>query len=288
MISGFLQSWDLFGATYLTGWAIAALLGLLGVLIVARDQIFLGAAVTEASTLGVALAMWVGSVWGSLLPHWHENDLTYRFMAVLFSVAATMATARAGGTGRETHEAVTGWIFLVSSAGSILLVSHSPHGLEEIHRLLSSSIIGATAKDAWVFGILFVLAAAGIAAGRRPLLMTLLDPQTAAAIGVRTRLWTYGSAAAVGLAIGLSLRVSGTLYTFGCLVLPALAARSFCRELGPMFLAAPAIGLACSIPGFVLAHEGDFPPGQMTVALMCLALLGAWLVRFARRRLSRA
>jgi ABC-type Mn2+/Zn2+ transport system permease subunit len=182
---------------------------------------------------------------------------------------------------------VTGWIFLVSSAGAILLVSHTPHGLEEIHRLLSSSIIGADARDVWVFGVLLVLAAAGIAVARRPLLLTLLDPQTAAAIGVRTRLWTYGSAAAVGLTIGLSLRVSGTLYTFGCLVLPALAARNICRELGPVFLVAPAIGLGCALPGFVLAHHGDYPPGQMTVALMCGALLAAWIVRSARRRLSR-
>ena len=45
MITTFLESWDLFYLTYLTGWAIAAGLGLAGIIVVARDQIFLGAAV---------------------------------------------------------------------------------------------------------------------------------------------------------------------------------------------------------------------------------------------------
>ncbi len=57
MIESFLASWDLFRDTYLVGWLLAVLLSLLGVFVVARDQVFLGAAVTQASTLGVALAL---------------------------------------------------------------------------------------------------------------------------------------------------------------------------------------------------------------------------------------
>ena len=121
MIREFIESWALAHNAYLAGWLIAAALALLGVLIVAKDQIFLGAAVTEASTLGAALAMWLGTTVGSTATHWHENDLLLRCLAVLFSVAATLLTVRGGGPGRETHEAITGWIFLVSSAGSILL-----------------------------------------------------------------------------------------------------------------------------------------------------------------------
>ena len=61
MIESFLASWDLFHLTYLAGWLIALLLSLVGVFVVARDQIFIGIAISQASTLGIAIGMGVGS-----------------------------------------------------------------------------------------------------------------------------------------------------------------------------------------------------------------------------------
>jgi ABC-type Mn2+/Zn2+ transport system permease subunit len=46
VIQEFLASWPLFHHTYLVGWLIGLLLALGGVLVVARDQIFIGAAVS--------------------------------------------------------------------------------------------------------------------------------------------------------------------------------------------------------------------------------------------------
>jgi zinc transport system permease protein len=60
------------------------------------------------------------------------------------------------------------------------------------------------------------------------------------------------------------------LYTFGCLVLPALVAKNVCREVRPMFVVAPVIAVGVATVGFVLANHYDDPPAQMTVALLCL------------------
>ena len=87
----------------------------------------------------------------------------------------------------------------------------------------------------------------------------------------------------LGLAVGLSMRVSGMLYTFGCLVLPALVAKNICREVRPMFVVAPLVAVCTATVGFVLAHHYDDPPAQMTVALLCLVLAIAWMVRRGRR-----
>ena len=64
MIARFLASWALFSQAYMTAWLIALLLSLIGVLVVARDQIFLGAAISQAATLGIAVAL----VLSDLLP----------------------------------------------------------------------------------------------------------------------------------------------------------------------------------------------------------------------------
>lgn len=284
MISSFLTSWALFHNTYMAGWLIGILLALVGVVVVARDQIFIGAAMAQASTLGIALAMWLGSsVAAGQLP-WLQSDNFLSALAVVFSVLATLVAAGGEETGKETHEAVTGWVFLAGASLSVLVAARSPHGLEEIHRLQSSSLIGATAGDVWIFATLAGITALGLAFSYRRVLLFALDPVMAAAVGMRVPLWSVGISAWLGLAVGLSIRSAGMIYTFGCLVLPALVAKNICREVGPMFLVAPGVALAAGVAGFVLANQYDYPPGQMTVALLCLALIGAWFWRWLRQR----
>jgi zinc/manganese transport system permease protein len=279
MIQSFLSSWTLFYQSYLTGWLISLLLSIIGVLVVARDQIFIGAAVSQASTLGIALTMWASVVFSLERFSWFQSDVFLSAMAVIFSILAASITGRGGETGKESHEAITGWVFLISASLSILIVSHSPHGLEEIHRLLSSSIIGATSADIWNFSLLTFLTVFLIFLFYRKILLFTLDPSMASAIGMKMRIWSLTTSAWLGLAVGLSIRTSGMLYTFGCLILPALVAKNLCREVRYMFWVAPTVAVGTGIIGFLLANHYDYPPGQMTIALFCLELVGAWALR---------
>jgi len=179
---------------------------------------------------------------------------------------------------------VTGWLYLLGGAGSVVVVSRSPHGEEEVRRLLSSSsLLGATRGDLIEFAVLTAVACVVIVLWWRPILLWIMDPTTAAATGVRVRPLQLGLAAGLGVGIGLSIRVSGLLYTFGCLVLPALIAKSLAREVRTMFVMSPLIGVAGAVVGFVLANHFDVPPGQMTVALFGVVLPLAWSARWIRR-----
>ena len=282
MIREFLDSWALFHNVYLVGWSIGLLLSLVGVLVVARNQIFLSAAVAQASTLGVAVGMWVAG--RGLAPHlaWLESDVFLSALAVLFAIIATMISAHRHSLRGHSAEAVTGWVFLVSASTAILLMAHSPHGLEEIHRLLLSSIIGAGRHDVWVFGVLLGLSGALIVVLHRRILLFSLDPAMATAAGMNVRAWGIATSGWLGLSAGLSMRASGMLYTFGCLVLPALIAASLCREVRTMFLVAPLVAVLSAGAGFVLANHYDYPPAQVIVVLMCLLLAATWIVRGIR------
>jgi ABC-type Mn2+/Zn2+ transport system permease subunit len=283
MIESFLSSWSLFQNAYMVGWLIAMLLSLIGVLVVARDQIFIGAAVSQASTLGIALAMWAASWPIAARLEWLQSEAFLASMAVVFSMLAALLTARGGDAGKESHEAITGWVYLISASASILVVSHSPHGLEEVHRLLSSSIIGATEGDVWTFAALAALTAVALVVTQQRLLLLAIDPAMAAAVGMGVRPWAVMNSAWLGLVVGLSIRSAGMLYTFGCLVLPALVAKNLCREVRTMFVVAPLVAVCTAAIGFVLANHYDDPPAQMSVALLCLLLAIAWLVRRVRR-----
>jgi ABC-type Mn2+/Zn2+ transport system permease subunit len=285
MIVEFLSSWSLFGTTYLVGLSSAAVLALVGVWVVAQDKIFLGAAVAQASTLGVAGALWFGAhVGGS---EWLESHVALDTVAVAASIATAWLAMRRVDSGHRSAEETIGWIFLLSASIPVLLVAHSPHGLEEIQRLLFSTLLVASSVDAALFMLLF--AGAVLVAWRlfAPLLLFALDPDMAAAVGLRAGRWNLALALGLGFAVGLSIRTGGMLYTFGCLVLPALIAKSLCREVWPMLLASPLIGLAASLVGFYVSYRFDLPPAHVTVGLLSLSLALGWGIRGMRSRLAR-
>ena len=282
MIEGFIQSWELFGHVYLTGWLIALTLSLVGVLVVARDQIFLSAAVSQASTLGIALGMWAGALLTADSEAWLRSDGFLSVMAVVFAILAAVLTARDRGLGQESAEAVTGWVFLVSASASTLLLAHSPHGMDEIYRLLASTLIGVSRADLAVFAGLLVITVSLLIVFHRSLVLLSIDPTMATAVGLRSGTWRLALAGWLGLTAGLSMRASGMLYTFGCLVLPALVAKSVSREIRSMFIVAPLIALAAGASGFILANEFDYPPAQVVIVLLCLVLAAAWFVRWLR------
>ena len=282
MISEFIESWGLFHNVYLTGWLIGLLLSLVGVVVVARDQIFLSAAVSQASTMGIALGLWMSNTFADVQGLWLHVDSFLSFMAVTFAVIAALVTTRSHERVRESAEAITGWVFLLSASLAILILAHSPHGLDEIHRLLSSSIIGATVGDVITFGVLLVSTALLIAAAYRRILLFTLDPVLAVAVGMKLQYWRMITAIWLGLSVGLSLRASGMLYTFGCLVLPALVAKNLCREIRTVFFLSPLVALTTGAIGFVLANHYDYPPAQMAVVLLCLSLVLAWTLRWLR------
>jgi ABC-type Mn2+/Zn2+ transport system permease subunit len=284
VIEAFQASWSLFYTTYIAGGLIALLLALIGVWVVARDQIFLGLAVSQASTLGIAIALWLGGLGTGSLLAWLGSDPVAAALAVIASIGTALLTSRAGGAGRESPEAVTGWVYLVAASVAVLLVANSPHGLEEVHRLVFSTLLAASRQDPWVFGVLAVATIAAAARWRSELVLLAMDPEMAAAVGLRTRVWNAAIAVWLGLAVGLSIRVSGMLFTVGCLVLPALIAKNLCRDVRPVLVVAPILSVLACAAGFVLAHVFDFPPAHSTVALLCGALTCAWGMRRSRLR----
>ena len=167
----------------------------------------------------------------------------------------------------------------MSLSGSILVIAKSPLGLNEVYRLLSSSIIAADAPDVWLFGsIAAVVVAAGVVF-RNSLSLLVIDPAFASAAGLRAPVWWTVIAAASGAVIGVSIAAAGALYAFGCLVLPGLIAKNLSRNTAPIFIAAPLIAVFFGVFGFAAANSMDLPPAQVTVLLMCFGLAFAWLYR---------
>jgi zinc/manganese transport system permease protein len=106
----------------------------------------------------------------------------------------------------------------------------------------------------------------------------------AQAVGLRVGFWEGVLSAWLGLVVGFSIHVSGVVYAFACLVLPALIAKNLCREVRSLFVVAPVASLGTGIVSFILADHYDYPPGQMAAACLCVLLAFAWSLRSVRSR----
>jgi ABC-type Mn2+/Zn2+ transport system permease subunit len=281
MWADFVASWDLFGTAYTTGLLCAVMLSLVGVVTVAQRQAFLGVAVAQAATLGIALALAVDDLAPTDDHHaWH--GLPWLF-GIAFAVLACLAMLRRHQA-VERSDAVGAVVFLAGAAGSVLLLSHSPHGLDGVERLMFSTLIGADAHDVVTFSASTIVTVAVVFARRQTLLLVAIDPDTAHAIGIRVRAWSIGLAIWAGVLIGGAIHSSGTLFTFACLVLPTLIAKATCRRMQTLFVVAPLAALGTTFAGFVVGNHRDLPLGQTAVGVQVLGWMVVCGIGLTRRR----
>lgn len=283
MIAEFLSSWSLFASAYATGMAVSVVLALVGVLVVARDQIFLGAAVAQATMFGIALAIRFeeSAILRPLLAY--GAGFAHTVAGGVTAVAGALITS-AGGRGRESAEALTGWVYLAGASVAVLLVANTAHGLAEVQGLLASTIIGADTTDAVTLAVIALVTVAVVALRRDEILLFVSDPEMARVVGVRVERWNRLLAVWLGITLAIAIHVTGTIYAFGCLVLPGLIARNLCRTVRGMFVAAPIAALGSVVAAFVVANHYDWPPGQAAVALLVVELAATWAWRAASGR----
>ena len=186
-----------------------------------------------------------------------------------------------GGTRAHPDEGIVAWVFLVGASGSVLVVAHHPEGLEIIHRLLFSTILGSTWTDVILIGCTTLLAGAAVFRFHDSIALLTVDPDASSLAGASATYWSRVLSVFLGVAGGLVMQATGFLYTFGCLVLPVLATRQVCHEIRQVLWVAPTLAIGVAVPAFGVAYALDLPPAQVAVAALATAVLVA---RGASRR----
>jgi zinc transport system permease protein len=262
MIEWLTAGWSLFGASYVAAWALAVALPLAGIPVVAREQALLGVGLVQMGACGFAVAIACGLAWPSL----------WAFLAI--AVASVLAQRPPP---RERPEAVAAWMILFGGAATVLILAGQPYGAEQLARLTSSSVLGASwpgATGALIVAVLVV--ALALVAGRR-VLLAAWEPRLARQQGAAPLVLSLAAALLLALLLAVALKLLGALLTTALLVLPALAARRMGTRLAWMPWLSMAAGLGAVTGGFAIAWSADLPPGQVAVALLGGLLVLAWL-----------
>lgn len=270
MIDDFLFAWSLFHDAWSVALLLALLLPLCGIVLVLRHQLFLAAAIGQAATLGIALGICLG-IAPAVAPGGSHAETFALSLAMGAGGLAGLLAMRALSTSGSQLEARSVQVFLAGASLSVLLTSGDPHGLEEVHRLTLSSLLGASPFDVWFAASLLLAAVLVVWRRRRAVLMWAMDPVTTRVHGGSVLGHDVLLGVGIGAATGFAIHATGLLFAFGLTVLPVLLARRLARSLAAVLWLAPAVGLVGTALALVVAHVQDLPPGQVAVGLLVLA-----------------
>jgi ABC-type Mn2+/Zn2+ transport system permease subunit len=253
-----------------------------GVYFIMRRIIFLGVALPQVSSAGIALAFFLHNLGWHVLPH----EVTERWMALGGSITFTLLAILGMSVLERSPGSSEGRIaaaFIVSGALSILFVAADPYGEAHLLTLLKGDIVtigrDALTLMAVVYGGLFL----ALLAFHRELLLVSYDPEMAITLGRSVTVWQVVLFAIVGIAIALGVMTVGPMVVFGMLLLPPLAAYRVVHGVLPLCAASAVLGSISAFVGFYISYRYDLPLGPTDVVVAASWLVLATAYRAGRR-----
>ena len=264
---------------------------LVGVFLVMRRLVFMGVALPQISSTGIAVALsfplWLGL---RLSDHGGASVHALAFGgSTTFSIAAILLLAFLERRGYGQAEGRLGAAYVTAGALSILLLAKNPYGEIGWLDLLKGEVIAISSFDLALTAatLLIVLVALGLF--HRELLLVSFDRAMAVTLRKNVVFWDVLLYLLIGLTVSMAVLSVGPLIAFGFLLIPALTARLFSRTMGGFAAIASGLGGAAAFVGFWIAYQWDLPVGPTDVVLLgaCYAAAGV-VARFLPGRLRQA
>ncbi len=272
-LRGFLDGREIWQVPLAASIVAGALLGALGVYVVLRRTVFVSAALTQLSTVGL-----VGTL--ILEERFHiETEHPSEQLTVAIAVSALGALVLGAFRPRRLPaEATVGTSWVVASALVVLGASQLVHAAHDLGGLVFGNAVAVPASDLAVIAVVAVLAAVVHVAFAKEIAFTSFDPETARALGMRVPVWDSVLFLTIGIAIPPTARALGALPVFAFLTLPAAGALMLQVGFRPAFALAAAFGVLAASAGYVLSWVWELPTGATMVAIAALLAVPGALV----------
>ena len=155
----------------------------------------------------------------------------------------------------------------MAAAFSILLLSKNPYGEIGWLDMLKGEVITISNFDLVLTAatLTFVLAALGLF--HKELLLVSFDREMAIILRKNVVFWDILLYLLIGLTVSMAVLSVGPLIAFGFLLIPALTAHQFARNMRQFTVLASLIGGATAFFGFWTAYQWDLPVGPTDVVL---------------------
>lgn len=250
----------------------------LGVYVVLRRIVFVGAALAELSSAGIALGLWLAGL--GVTAGWLTHPVA---MSLAATLAGVIFFGSGAGKGRVPPDATIGVTYAVAAAVGILLISKAAHG--EAHDLfLQGNILGITRADTILLASVSVLVLLVHVAFYKEFLFVSFDRETARTLGYNVGFWNLLLYLTLGLVIAFAMQFAGVMLVFNFLVLPAVTGLLVSRSMAGTFFWSLASAVIAAVVGFSISIPFDLPSGPAIIAVSGALTLLAWLTRLLQRR----
>jgi zinc/manganese transport system permease protein len=174
------------------------------------------------------------------------------------------------------EDASFGAAYLTSLALGVMIVSFRGSAID-LMNILFGAILAVDNTSLYLVGGATTVTLVGLAAIYRPLVVECFNPGFLAAMGVRGAVYHYLFLALAVLNMVAAFQALGTLMALGLMLLPAVAASFWAREVWSMTAVAVPIAFLSAAIGLLLSFHAGLPSGPVIVLVASLFFLGSLL-----------
>jgi len=247
----------------------------LGLHILARGIIFADLALAQIAALGISVAFLLGKE-----AHGIEAQ-AFAFGATL--VAALAFTGLHKIPGKTAREVAIGCVYVVATALSMVILSRTNQGMEELKSLFNGNILWVRWEEIAIVASAYALL----------VLLHSLQRKRFYALSFQadwsrrpSLLWEFLFFASFAVVITLAVNIAGILLVFAFLIIPGFSASLLVSSFGMRLLLGWLLGLTGSAIGLWLSFIADLPVGATVVSLLGILPIIAVVLNYVMRRYS--
>jgi zinc/manganese transport system permease protein len=264
--------WPLVACLVLTGIHVY-----LGVHVIARKVIFVDLALAQIAALGTVVGILMGYEAGKDSTALYLYSLGFTiFGAFIFSITRMRGE-------RVPHEAIIGIVYAVTFALTMLVLSRSPLGPQELDHIIKGELLWVQQET--VLKTLIIYAVVGLFhfVFRKQFMAISFDPEDAERRDINVRLWDFLFYMSFGFVITSSVAIAGVFLVFSYLVIPAVGAMLLSEKLGTRLAIGWIGGAIISFLGVRISWSTGLPTSPLIVCILAVALILSGIVRYLRK-----
>ncbi|MFN4305974.1 metal ABC transporter permease [Sulfurihydrogenibium azorense] len=221
-----------------------------GLQIIRRNIIFTDLAVGQMAALGVAISLYL-----------FEGKYLYP-VSLLFAVFTALLIAYINHKEKSLQEAFIALIYALGISGVFIVMSKSPHGLEELNNLLAYDILFTSYSDILKVSVLYLFIGLVLYFFVRKIEGFLKDV-------------LFFTTFAITLTS--SVKLAGVLVVFSILIAPSLIALKLFNKNHILY--ATTVGSLLILISIILSYNFDLPTGYTIVFINTLSALTTILIK---------
>ncbi len=265
----FLEALPILKNGILASGLAALVCSFLGVYIILKRIVFVSAALTQISSLGIALALLITGLLGSgtgmaILPS---------LSSLLFACLAASLLAIQTGERRITREGLLGIGYILPTGLTLLILDRVTTHPGLIEDILFGNAVFVAPQQLLVLALVSAVIFLIHGLFHKEFVFTSFDPETARASGLPSVLFNQLLFLTLALATSISISSIGALPVFAFTVMPAAAALLLTEHLKRAFALSVGFGLFAALAGFYLSFLFSLPTGPTMLSMAGLFLI---------------